>query len=165
MLQRIKCGDRESFKKLHGMTYNHLAVVATNYTYHREDVQDVLNEAYFRVFRYIDSYDGRRDGYNWMCRIVQNVAYAYNKKHGSEGTNRIMSRSLFYELDERITENTALLQAIKLLGGEAQELIYLKYWEDRSLSEIAALKGMKKSTVHKKIAAAINFIRKFLQGE
>ena len=51
LLQKIKRGDKESFKMLHEITYNHLTVVAVNYTYHKEDVQDVLNEAYFRVYR------------------------------------------------------------------------------------------------------------------
>ena len=101
-----------------------------------------------------------------MCKIVQNVAYGYNKKYDvAADINKISSHSLFYELDDKIIENTALLQAVKLLDGEAQELIYLKYWEDLSLSKIAAIKGMKKPTVYKKIVAAINSIKKFLQTE
>ena len=71
LLRRIKDGDKESFQQLHKLTYNHLTVVAMNYLYSSENLKDVLNESYFRVFRYIDSYDTKKDGYNWMCKIVQ----------------------------------------------------------------------------------------------
>lgn len=166
LLRKIKNGDIDSFRQLHKLTYNHLTVVAVNYLYCSENLQDVLNESYFRVFRYIDSYDNNKDGYNWMCKIVQNVAYNYNKKFNvSVEINKIETHKLFYELDDNIIDNASLLQAIKSLGGEEQELIYLKFWEDLSFSEIAAQKGMKKPTVYKKIITALKTIEKFLNKE
>ena len=166
LLRRIKDGDKESFQQLHKLTYNHLTVVAMNYLYSSENLKDVLNESYFRVFRYIDSYDTKKDGYNWMCNIVQNVAYKYNKKFNvTVEINKIETHKLFYELDDNIIDNASLLQAIKSLGGEEQELIYLRFWEDLSFAEIAAQKGMKKPTVYKKIRTALKTIEKFLNKE
>ena len=166
LLRQIKGGDRASFQQLHDATYNHLTVVALNYLYSADDICDVLNEAYFRVFRYIDAYDGKGDGYNWICRIVQNVAYGHNKKHDVDADiNRVEAHRLFYEVDDNIIDNASLFQAIKALNGEMQELIYLKFWEDLTFAEIASRKGMKKSTAHKKTSAALKIIENYLSEE
>ena len=33
-----------------------------------------------KLFKNIGSFDKDKDGYNWMCKIVQNCAYDINKK-------------------------------------------------------------------------------------
>lgn len=163
LLRGVKNGEKFSFKKLHETTYNHLTIVALNYLYNPDDLDDVLNESYLRMFKYINSYDNSRDGYNWMCKIVQNVAYQYNSRHNIfVELNKAELHGLFYEIDENIIDNVELLIVIKNLDAETQELLYLKYWEDLSFSEIASKKGMKKPTVYKKINVALKIIRKFL---
>lgn len=165
LIRDIKKGNQESFEKLHDVTYNHLTVIAYNYLYDSSEIEDVLNESYFRIFQYINSADTNKDGYNWMCKIVQNIAYQHNKKRNvTVDINKAETKNLFYELDETIIENTDILRAVKTLNKDEQELIYLKYWEDLSFSEIAVLKKAKEPTIYKRITALLKKIKVILKN-
>jgi len=164
LIKEIKKGKWHAFEKLHDLTYNHLTVIAYNYLYDSSDIEDVINNSYFRIYQYINSADADKDVYNWMCKIVQNIAYQYNKKHNvTVDINKAETQNLFYELDDSIIETTDIMRAVKALNREEQELIYLKYWEDLSFSEIATLKGAKKPTVYKRISVALKKVKEILE--
>ena len=79
VLIKIKKGDEESKNVLFEKTYNHLKSIAYPYVCNKADVEDVLIEAYLRIFQYVATFDSNKDGYNWMCKIVQNVARDWDK--------------------------------------------------------------------------------------
>ena len=161
ILREIASGKNGALERLHNATYNHLRIVAFNYLADPSDVEDVLNDTYFKVSRYIHSADVNKDGYNWMCKIVQNIAYDYNSQHEVfTPINKIESKSLFYEIDDILIEKDRVLQIIKTMHEETQKLIYFKFWEDLSYEEIARKMGMKKPTVYKRIMKILGIIRK-----
>ncbi len=80
LLNRIKTGQKDAFEELYNCTYNHLKVVALNYLADSSDLDDVLNDSYLKAYKYCSSVDMSKDGYNWLCKIVQNTAYDYNKQ-------------------------------------------------------------------------------------
>ena len=82
ILREIKLKKQDAFEHLIAITYNHLKVVAFNYLKDKNDVEDVVNETYLRVNSYIDSADLEKDGYNWICKIVQNLCYDFKSKRG-----------------------------------------------------------------------------------
>lgn len=151
ILREIKLKRKDSFERLFAMTYNHLKIVAFNYLADKNDVEDVLNEAYLRVYRFIDTVDLKKDGYNWICKIIQNVAYDFNAKKKKEFTCHIEVGDLFYELDENKSEYSYLWSAILELEPQQRKLIYYRFWEGYSLSELAKRFELKKTTVHKKL--------------
>ena len=79
VLIKIKKGDEESKNVLFEKTYNHLKSIAYPYVRNKADVEDVLIEAYLRIYQYVATFDSNKDGYNWMCKIVQNVARDWDK--------------------------------------------------------------------------------------
>ena len=79
VLIKIKQGDEESKNVLFEKTYNHLKSIAYPYVRNKADVEDVLIEAYLRIYQYVATFDPNKDGYNWMCKIVQNVARDWDK--------------------------------------------------------------------------------------
>ena len=164
ILKNIKNGKNADFEVLHSVTYNHLKIVALNYLANSSDVDDVINEAYLRVFSYIRSANTDMDGYNWLCKIVQNIAYDYNKKSNIDfPINRVETNSLFYEIDEHVSDNLQIISAMKKLDGLEQELIYLKFWEDLSYAEIAKKKSLKKPTVYKKTKRALKILKQIFE--
>lgn len=164
ILSAIKSGKTAYIQKLHEITFNHLTVVAYNYIANPSDIEDVLNETYFHVIRYINSFDESKDGYNWLCKIVQNIAYTYNKKHKVlNPVNRIRTNEFSYEMEETLVSNNVLLNILKRFDREAQQLIYLKFWEDLSYRELAVTLDMKKSTVYKKMKSILKIIKKEIE--
>lgn len=155
----LKCGQVDALQELYNITYDHLKLVALSYLSAPSDLEDVLSEAYIKVYKYCASTDIVKDGYNWMCKIVQNLAYDYNRNRRItvpfESTEK---DSLSYEIDDVILQNSDLLQAIKTLPASNQELIYLRFWEDLTFDDIAIRTHQKKSTVYKKLKASLKVI-------
>lgn len=68
ILKGIKEGDVSKQQELIESTCNFLKVISYKYLYNKDDVEDVVMEAYMKVYRSIDSCDLSLDGYNWICK-------------------------------------------------------------------------------------------------
>ena len=146
ILKDLRAGDNAKLNDLFKVTQNYLRPVALIYAENKDDYEDILQDAYFRVFRYIRSVDLEQDGFNWLCKIVQNVAYDYAK---TPKTIDFDSCFFLSELDEDWIEKDALLVEISKLSKLDRQLLFLYYWKGETIRDIAPIVGMKKSTVHK----------------
>ena len=72
ILSRIQTGDERAKEELFEKTYSHLKAVVYRYLHDKNDVEDVLSNVYLKVFSSIKAFDTGKDGYNWLCKIVQN---------------------------------------------------------------------------------------------
>ena len=159
----IKKGQPEALKALHTATFNHLKIVALNYLADRNDIEDVLSEAYIKVYKYVNSANEDQDGYNWLCKIVQNLCFDFNAKRGIvDFKDRLSQNTLFYDIEETLIEYSQLYAAIAKLDADDQELVYLKHWGEMSLKEIAEKKNMKKSSVYVRLLKIYGFLKKEL---
>ena len=160
ILRNIQRGDKAQEKVLYDFTFNYLKVIARKYASNKNDCEDILAESYLRIFKYINTADASKDGYNWLCKIVQNVAYDFNKK--CEPTISLESASFSKDTEiaeDCIYDKDELLTEIRKLPVYEQKLIYMRFYEDRTYSQIAKSLNSKKSTVHKQVLNIIKKIR------
>lgn len=162
ILFRIQQGDKSLCEVLYNRTYHHLKIIAYKYTFNRNDIDDVLIAAYVRVFNHIHTFNILKDGYNWMCKIVQNVANDFNKQRNLSNIDDIPD-TIFIEYLDDIDDKTALVQELSRLSPEDQTLLYLKFWEGFTYRGIAKKLNMSKTTVHRRIMELIEIIRRNLQ--
>lgn len=157
----LKKGSNEKRKELFDYTYNHLKVIALTYAKNKNDYEDILVDAYLKAFKYADSFDERKNGYNWLCKIVQNVAYDYNLKYVNENSlsDILEEASDFFDFEEKFLEKSTFLSEINKLPPTDRKLLYLRFWENLSYREIAKRLNLKKSTVHKKISELITELK------
>lgn len=164
LLTRLKGGDKASFKELFDCTYNHLESVAACYLTDKTEAEDVVMTAYAKIFRYVGSVDTRRNGYGWMCKIVQNTAYDFNEKQYQTisleavlSKPEIIRRKDSLLLDEWL-EKGDLYEAIESLSSTEQEIVYYRYWEELSYEDIAERMNMKKTTVYDALKRIVKII-------
>lgn len=162
ILLALKNGDESKQRELFDLTYNHLKIIALMYAKDKNDWEDILIEAYFKAIRYISSFDNGKSGYNWLCKIVQNVAYNFDKKTESHISISSIKLEVFTSLEADIVDAQALIYEIKQLNEEDQRLLYLKYWEDKTYREIAKIVDGKKSTIHKRILQLVEILKEKL---
>ena len=161
IIRKIKSGDQTAFRALYDATYNHLLRVVSLYTADESSYEDILQEAYFRVAKHVNSADTGRDGYNWLCRIVQNAAYDYYKKNPPLIDPR---QNLTYEMmEERLIINCALDSEIKKLPEVDQKLINLRFYKLNTVREIAKELHISKSAVADRIQKLLDELEKKLK--
>ena len=161
LIAKIKKGDQQAFAMLYEATYKHLRLVAYNYLCDKNDVEDVLIEAYFRIYKYIKSANLSKDGFNWMCKIVQNVAFDFNRQREVSVPISVMeNKKLFYEIEDFALADSAFINLVKEFDTLDQQLMYLRFYEDYTYEEIAKMKNMKKATVYKRIKSLMKKIEK-----
>ena len=159
IIQAIQRGDKSQEKKLYELTYNYLKIIALKYAFDKNDYEDILIESYLRIFKYIGTADTKKDGYNWLCKIVQNVAYDFNKGYVPNiPLDEISLTAVVGDFRDSIEQKDVVVREICKLSIEKQKLLYLKFYEGLSYSQIAKELKSKKSTVHKQIAAILKEI-------
>lgn len=150
LLRKIKDGDKSKMSDLYDLTHNHLKHVALHHLENKTDFEDVLEEAYYRVLKYIASFNSLKDGYNWICRIVQNVTADINKKN----KNYVVCENLpiddfqYPEDIDAILTMDALYQYVKTLPQIDRQIFYYRYYLDLPFDEIAKKLDRAKSFVH-----------------
>lgn len=153
ILQKIKEGKEEYKEILFNLTYNHLKVIARMYVYNKNDVEDVLQTTYLRVFKYIKTANVSKDGYNWLCRIVQNEAYRCNKENPTYlSLEDCKEEAVPIDIAELISEKDELYRYLKDYSELDRTLLKLKIYDDFSYFEIANKMNMKKSNVHRRVS-------------
>ena len=160
ILIKIKNGEEESKNVLFEKTYNHLKRIAYPYVRNKADVEDVLIEAYLKIFQYVDSFDGKKDGYNWMCKTVQNVARDCGKKFSKETPLEELEYSRAFEVEDMILERDEVQRLLQPYSERDRKMIYLRFWENKTIEEIAEELQMGKSNVHKQISKILQDILK-----
>ena len=75
LLARAALKDGRAFAQLHTLTQNKLRKTALSAGASQTDVDDILQEAYMKIWRHAGSFDANRaSAITWMCTIVRNTA-------------------------------------------------------------------------------------------
>ena len=166
LLLRIKKGDEKSKNLLFECTSNHLIVVARKFLDNKNNLEDVVSSAYLRAFDYISSFNPSQDGYNWLCKIVQNLCYDYNKKEQKwVPIDSAFGIAAADDIETQFVQKNMIEEYLSVYSELDKRFIYLRFWEDRSFSEIAHLTGSKKSYVHKRVSKILKEILKKAEKE
>ena len=163
-LRKVQRGDKEQMGRLFELTANHLRAVALNYLIDKSYCDDVVSDVYCKVMQYIKSFDRKKDGYNWMCKITERVAYSYNEKVKEQNklTVDIDTVANLGSEDKDADVRIEIFAAMEKLSPQDREIIYERFYLDMSYAQIAAKHGIAKSSVHKRIKRAYAAIKKYL---
>lgn len=155
LLTQIKKGKRDAFKELFDLTYVPLCSVAKTYLKDKSLIEDVVSEAFIRVYKYINSYDEAKDGYNWLCAIVQNKAMDLNAKPCAIAAADAES-DLIEEAENRLDAEIVLSR----LNADEREIIERIYFLNEKYSELAKEKGCSESTLRRKVGKILKKLQK-----
>lgn len=166
LLLQIKMGDEDSKNHLFEFTYNHLIIVARKYLNDKNNLEDVVANAYLRAFEYVASFNPEKDGYNWLCKIVQNLCFDYNKQECKWiSIDCAFGIATDIDIENQLEQKDTIAKYLAGYTELDRQFIYLRFWEDRSFSEIAHLTGAKKSYVHKRVSKILKEILKKAEKE
>ncbi len=150
VLQYAASGDADAF----GVLYDRYVGRIYNYVYYRtgnqHDAEDLTARVFYRALRHIGNYQDRGLPISaWLYRIAHNlVANWYrdtsrrNEISLDDGYNTVFQRDPHPEhLLETTEAHEALLQVIRQLPPERQQLLVLKFVERLPNAEIGRIMG------------------------
>ena len=118
----------------------------------RDYAEDVLHDSFIKIARFAKSFRPGMSAYGWIMKIVRNTAldYVKSKKIRAEVSEEALYSlsSLDYSPEKR--ENAIMLEgAISKLEKDERKIIYLIYYLDMTVREIADEMNMSKSAVQR----------------
>lgn len=164
----IRQGDRTAMKALYSRHVRYLTAVCSRYVLHAEDVRDVLQNAFLKIFSSVGDFEYRGEGSvrGWMARIVLNETLKFIKADG---------RLTFVSLDEDnmdVAEEMPdidglparmIHEAIRELPAGYRTVFNLYVMEGRSHKDIARELNISESTSASQLHRAKSMLAKKLR--
>lgn len=150
-MQRVK----ELFEKHKDMVYR----LALSYTGNPYDAQDISQEVFLRLIRWIDRIKvGSERG--WLAKVTVNCCKNLHSSYERHSTRELMETDAVSRPEEG-----GLTEMIMALPGEYSVVVYLFYYEEYSTKEIAKLLHVSQSTVTTRLHRARQQLRELLKEE
>lgn len=74
LVAKVQQGDAGAYRQLFDLYHRRAFAVALGVVKNRQDAQDVVQEAFIKVHRYIGTFQGNSSFYTWLYRIVMNLS-------------------------------------------------------------------------------------------
>lgn len=124
------------------------------------DSQDIVQNVFLRLYRSNPEFDSREHARRWILRVAVNeskrlVCSACFHRH-------ISLEETAQNFEIASPEETGLFQAVMALPRKYRVPLYLYYYEGYPVKEVAALCGLKDSTVRTRLQRARERLKKEL---
>ena len=131
----------------------------------RADAEDLCSEVFEKIFNRFDQYDKTKSSIStWVFTITRNTLIDhYRRSKPQEELDENLSDDS--EIDENLLQNESLEElaaALRRMPEELRDLIILRYYDNRPLTEVAEMMGMSYGAVKLRHQKALGMLRKAL---
>jgi RNA polymerase sigma-70 factor, ECF subfamily len=81
LVRSAQRGDRDAFRTLFERYHRRTYALALGVVRNPDDALDVVQDAFIKAHKYLDSFEGNASFYTWLYRIVMNLAIDHLRKH------------------------------------------------------------------------------------
>ena len=176
ILARAQTGDRAAFDDLVRFYRQDLLRVVYRFVGNYEDARDVLQQVFVKVYQNLERWQPRAPFWSWLYRIAVNESLGWKKREqrryglvapieetplleaSSRGPSPL-DDAAWGEVGDRI------LEAIEMLPEMQRATFVLRFREQLSVKETAAVLGCAEGTVKANGYHAIRRLRKILRND
>ena len=174
-IRECQLGNTDSYRLLVEKYRDRAYYAALIMTGNREDALDISQEAFYRAFKAIKSFQKGKNFYTWLYRILKNIAinnFRRIKKRNLVFTDAEQSSdSRFYispaatpeEVFEEHEMRDIVWKGLMQLKPGDREIIVLKEFHDMSYKEIAEILEIPLGSVMSRLFYAKKKLAKFLE--
>lgn len=145
----IKNGDRAAMRRLYDLYSGYIMAIVMRYVPDKDDVPDVVQDAFIKIFTSIGQYEyrGERTLKMWLSRVTANEALGFLRRKGNiTFTDNIPDEPIDDEPDISQITNEALTEMIASLPEGYRVVLNLYVFGQMSHKEIADELGITPST-------------------
>ena len=158
----------ESRKRLHDLVETSERDVLHLCCVYLRDVtmaEDAVQETFLKAYRALHTFKGESSEKTWLYRIAINVCIDMRRSRWYRFIDQRVDMDQLRIPVNGISEvSIALMQEILSLPARYREVVFLFYYEDMKLAEIAQLLKISASTVSDRLRKARAMLRKALEG-
>jgi RNA polymerase sigma-70 factor (ECF subfamily) len=169
LIDRCLLNDSKAQFEIYKLYYKAMYNTSLRIVGNAEDAEDVMQEAFLKAFRKLDTYEGEVSFGAWLKRIVINRSIDYLKKRKtvfselSANENRLPDTAHEPEVEERISIDE-IKQAMNELSHGYRVVISLILFEGYDHEEVGEILGIKNSTSRSQFLRARNRLKEILSN-
>ncbi|HSI66064.1 MAG TPA: sigma-70 family RNA polymerase sigma factor [Planococcus sp. (in: firmicutes)] len=154
-------GDEEAFVALMNIHKEALLRTALAFLKNDHDALEALQETTYRAFKKIHTLKEPAYAKTWLIRITINYCQDQlkkDKRYVRDGK----------ETDASVSDNLTLLElqeALSILSPAEQQLIYMKYFQDVKIKDIAAIEMIPEGTVKSRLHKTLRTLRRHFEDK
>lgn len=150
-LLELQKGSEQAMREIYHHYVRYLTAVCFRYLQDEEDVKDVLQEAFLKIFSSVHSFEYRGVGSlkGWMTKIVVNETLKFMKRNSQTMFVELKQEkmdSIDEEPDTSGIPSDVIHQMIRELPDGYRTIFNLYVIEEKSHKEIAALLNIKENS-------------------
>ncbi len=172
LIEQLKAGNREAFDVLYEKYKNMAIRTAYLITGNLSESEDVVQEAFLKVWLYRGQLQHIGGFRAWMMKILARTAYRAAKKRrrefpDEEAVNRMEDRTDSSSLDKvmQLEEAKRLYGVVRALPVRLRTVVILYYYDGLGIREIAKMLGIMEGTVKSRLYTARKRMERALEPE
>ena len=168
IVQLFRRGDASAMDVLYAEYANYLTATCARYISDDDDVRDVLQEAFIKIFTTIDTFDYRGVGSlkAWMRRVVVNESLQWLRQRSRSPIDRMETEPPDLPDDDPETDELSsdeLTSLIRQLPDGYRAVLNLYVVEGKSHKEIAKILGIKPDSSASQLHRAKNMLARIIK--
>ena len=169
IVRQVLDGDTEAFGVLVDRHQERCTRLALHITGSREDAEDAVQETFLRAYRSLATYQERDRFSAWLFRIVVNQCRTIGARR--RGVQALHQRAWVEQGEgepaeehpaDRAATREELERALSRLDADQREAVVLKFAEDMTYDEMAAVTGVGVSALKMRVQRACKRLRAML---
>ncbi len=166
LVSEIRNKNQKAFAYLYDNYSKALFGVIDNIINNTEVSEDVLQNAFVKIWNNFNSYDESKGRlYTWMLNVCRNLAIDTKRSKHEQIKTKIQepTENVYYNnklyIEDKTHEAIGIKEIVQELKNDHQELIELAYYQGYTQQEIAEKLNLPLGTVKTKIRQAILHLR------
>lgn len=151
----------KKFRKLYDKYADMLYRIAYLHTGSAQESEDILQEVFIKMLYNAPHFSNDTHEKAWLIRVTENKCKDYLKSshHSNMSLNEEIISDKCYEDDKALDIQTKIIQ----LNDKYKTVVYLFYYEDYSIRQIASCLRLTESTVKMRLRRAREILKKELK--
>jgi RNA polymerase sigma-70 factor (ECF subfamily) len=166
-LEKATLGDESAFQLVYQATHQDVYRTVAFLVYNKQDIEDIVNEVYMRMWRSFHTYDPNRPFRYWLHGITVRQVQDWKRKAWRRirlfERNRQMTCEQIEWTDKAVLQSEMqheLFSLVRQLSYKLRVVVILRYFHDYALEEIADMLQIPIGTVKSRHHLALKELRK-----
>ncbi|MCZ8537462.1 sigma-70 family RNA polymerase sigma factor [Paenisporosarcina quisquiliarum] len=158
IVKRAIAGDDESFLLVMQVNKEGLYRTAFAFLRNEHDALEAMQEVIYRAYKNMHKVKEPSYVKTWLTRIMMNYCQDQLKKKKRFTINETLNE---ISIDDG-TVQLELQEALKKLSEQEQQLVYMKYFQDTKIKDIAVMENIPEGTVKSRLHKILKTLRQHL---